>query len=228
VVALVSPARSSIASSSRDRGWVAAAGIVLVLGLSLRLIAHGGGVGDRSAAIAATLLCAAAWLATVLLSTPRTAFVITLTLVALFDIAALPARNVPEYDDRVAFYRTDQVLSVQLPVVPGSSMLTVLAEPVFQSTASQPSFGLAGEVNGVSQSWDCPFRHGIQRLALPLPAATLNGGSVLDVQLGLSGSPSRDGDYLLVYESAQRGGFLVSLASPADAGQPNTTLCAAR
>jgi hypothetical protein len=228
VVALVSPARSSVTTTSRERGWVAAAGIVLVLGLSLRLIAHGGGVGDRSAAVAATLLCVGAWLASVIVSTPRVAFVITLMLVALFDIAALPARNVPEYDDRVAFYRTDQVLSAQLPVVPGSSMLTVVAEPVFQPTASQPSFGLAGEVNGMSQTWDCPFRHGIQHLALPLPPAALNGASVLDVRLELSGSPSRDGDYLLVYESAQRGGFLASLASPADARQPNTTLCAAR
>ena len=104
----------------------------------------------------------------------------------------------------------------------------LLAEPVFPTAASQPSFGLAGRVNGTAHTWDCPFHHGIQRVALPLSAAALNGASVADVQLQLNGSPSREGDYLLVYESSQRGGFLVSLASAAEAGQPNTTLCVAR
>jgi hypothetical protein len=228
VVALASPARSSVTSSSRERSWIAAAGIVLVLGLSVRLIVYGGGVGNRSAAVVATLLCAGAWLAATALSTPRTAFFVTLVLVALFDIAALPARNVPEYDDRLAFYRTDQVLAMQLPATQGQSTLLVLAEPVFPMSASQPSFGLTGEVNGTSQTWDCPFRHGIQRLALPVPAAVLNGASTADVRLQLSGSPSRDGDYLLVYQSSERGGFLVSLASAAEAATADSTTCVAR
>ncbi len=70
-----------------------------------------GGVGDRSAVVMAALLSAGGWVAALLLSTPRTAFLVTLGLVALLDLAALPPRNEPEYDDREAFYRTDQVLS---------------------------------------------------------------------------------------------------------------------
>jgi hypothetical protein len=201
---------------------------VLVVGLTVRLLFHGAGVGDRSAAVVATLLCAGAWLAAIVLSSPRTAFFIALVLVALFTLAALPARGVPAYDDRTAFYRTDQVLSTRLSVTPGQSTLLVLAEPVFAASASQPSFGLAGEVNGTSLVWDCPFQRGIQTLALPLPAAALSGVATADVRLHLTGSPSRDGDYLLVYQSSQLGGFVMSLGSIAETGQANSSTCLAR
>jgi hypothetical protein len=63
---------------------------------------------------------------------------------------------------------------------------------------------------------------------LPLPAAVLKGASTVDVRLQLNGSPSREGDYLLVYQSSERGGFLVSMASAAEASTPDSTTCVAR
>ena len=168
------------------------------------------------------LLSLAAWGATMLLSTPRAAFLVTLGVVALLDLAALPQRAAPEYDDREAFFRTDQVLTAQLPVSPSvmqaSPMLTVLAEPIF--SADRPKFGLAGDMGGTSMSWDCAFRRGMQRIALPVPPSAGGG----DVRLRLTGSPSREGDYLLVYASSRRGGFLVSLVTAAELDQ-SATIC---
>jgi hypothetical protein len=43
------------------------------------------------------------------------------------------------------------------------------------------------------------------------------------VQLHLTGSPSRDGDYLIVYASSRQGGYLISPGSP----DPNATRCSA-
>ena len=47
--------------------------------------------------------CVGVWLAARLLGGPRTAFLATLALVALLDLAALPQRNQPQYDDLQAF-----------------------------------------------------------------------------------------------------------------------------
>src|SRR5207237_75749 len=100
VVALASSTRPAVATRQRGLGWVGAAGGALILGLGLRLVVHQGGIGDWSATVMATLMCIGAWLATMLLSTPRTAFVVTLGLVALFNVAAFEPRNPPAYDDR--------------------------------------------------------------------------------------------------------------------------------
>jgi hypothetical protein len=221
VVAVASPAVTSRVAARRRRvSWVAATGGVIVVGVGVRLALSGGGIGDRSAAIMTVLLSLAAWGATLLLSTPRVAFLITLGLVALLDLAALPAWNVPEYDDREAFFRTDQVLAAQLPVVTGPAVVTLLVEPVF--AGDSPKFGLAGEVGGTSVAWDCAFQRGIHRVALPLPPSVVGG----DVRLRLTGSPSRESDYLLVYASSRRGGVLVSAVSAAELGQtaPTCTL----
>ena len=216
-------------ADARRRGaawnWTLASGTVLLLGIGLRLALHAGAVGDRSAAVMMLLLGLAAWAAGMVLATPRAAFVVTLGLVALLEVGALPARDVPEYDDRLAFYQTDQVLAAQVSASPRVAekrlALTLLVEPIFSQT--QPQFGLAGDVGGTALTWDCAFRYGLQRLVLPVPAAAVTNAGALDVRLHLIGSPSRETDYLLVYASSARGGFLVSLVNTGDVGQDATT-----
>jgi hypothetical protein len=203
--------------------WSLASGAVLLLGVGLRLALHAGAIGDRSAAVLLLLLGLGAWAAAIVLATPRTAFVVTLGVVALLEVAALPARGLPEYDDRQAFFQTDQVLGAQVPAAfstQSAAALTLLVEPVFNG--AQPRFGLAGDVGGTSLTWDCAFRRGLQRLALPVTSVTAFAPAV-DVRLHLTGSPSRDGDYLLVYASSARGGFLVSLVNAGDVGQGATS-----
>jgi hypothetical protein len=147
------------------------------------------------------------------LANPRAAFLVTIVCVALFDIAALPARNQVEYDDLQAFYRTDQVLSAQVPVIDQNAQaLTLLTQPMFGG--AQPTFGLAADVNGIPLGWNCVFHHGVQRLALPLPPEVVRGVATLDVRLRLAGLPSRESDYLLVYQSSRRGGVLLTLEQP--------------
>jgi hypothetical protein len=152
---------------------------------------------------------------------------VLLAVIALLDSAALPARNPPPYDDLQAFYRTDQVLDAQVPMPVGGapSALTVLAQPVFGG--AQAAFGLAGDVNGVPQTWMCPFGRGIQQLALPVAPDAVQKASrpTAEVRLWLTGSPSREGDYLLVYSSSTRGGFLVSFDDAAARPFQNRTDC---
>jgi len=209
------------------RGWLVATGVALAAGIAIRLALGGGGIGDASAAIMLTLLVASAWSAAMLLSTPRTAFWVALGLIVLGDLAALPSRNSPEFDAREAFYRTDQTLVAQVPVAPGLAQaqptLTLLAEAAFPSGQNAPKFDLAGQVGATQLAWRCPFQHGMQRLGLPLPPQVVGSGSSLDVRLRLTGTPSRETDYLVVYSSAARGGFIVDLVG---AGQSqNATLC---
>jgi len=218
VVAVASSGvQDDVAATRSHVGWVAATGIAIVVGVALRLAIGGSGVGDRSAAVMTVLLSLAACLATLLLSTPRAAFLVTLGLVALLDLAALPQRNMPEYDEREAFFSTDQVLTARLPVVAGPAVVTLLAEPVFAGDA--PKFGLAGDIGGTQLAWDCAFQRGIHQIALPLPP-TVAGG---DVRLQLTGSPSRESDYLLVYASSRRAGFLISSVGAAELNQTATT-----
>jgi len=238
VVALESPAATGLVKPGQrrhggGRGWTIAAGAVLLVGLGLRLALGGGGVGDRSALVMSTLLAVGVWLGARLLSTPRTAFFVVFGVVALLDLAALPARNAPEYDYREAFFRTDQVVTAQVPLAadagaaPAQPRLVLLVEPVFPAGETQPRFGLAGEVGGAALGWDCAFPRGLQHLALPVPPALVPGSGPLDVRLHLTGSPTRESDYLLVYASAPRGGFLVSLVGAADVGS-GTTVCTLR
>jgi hypothetical protein len=213
VVAVASRARVELADT-RALGWTVGALVVLLVGLGLRVLLGGAGVGDRSATVMSGLLCVGAWAAARMLGGPRVAFGVTLLVVALLDFAALPQRTPPAYDDLQAFYRTDQVLTSPVAVPPGldpnTAALTMLVQPTF--AGSQPRFGLAGSVNGAQASWSCAFQPGVQALALPLPSGALRSGPTADVELHLSGTPSRETDYLVVYASSQRGGFILGLA----------------
>jgi hypothetical protein len=227
VVALASGARVD-AAERRGVSWTWTAGAVAVLavGLGVRALLGGAGVGDRSAMVMSVLLSVGAWVAARVLAGPRVAFCVTLVVVALLDVAALPQRDPPAYDDLQAFYRTDQMLATQVAVpasVGGDAALTLVAQPTF--AGSQPRFGLSGTVNGVALSWTCAFERRIQTLGLPLPAGTLQPGQPADVQLHLTGEPSREREYLVAYASSQRGGFLIS-AVPAAGLDASMTRCA--
>jgi hypothetical protein len=181
-----------------------------VLGLALRVAFGGGGVGERSATLLAFLLTLGGFAAARLVASPRVAFSVGLALVALFDLAALGPRNPAGYDDVQAFYRTDQSMSVQLPVDGQRQLeLVLVAQPMY--TGDQPAFGLAGDVNETPLQWSCTVQHGVQRLELPLPAEALRGATTADVRLRLTGSPSHASDYLLVYASSRHGGVLMTL-----------------
>lgn len=224
MVALASaPPRLAAQTRRATWAWTAASLGVLLIGVTLRLVLGGFAVGDRSAVIMLVLLAMTSWLAARLLSGPRAALITILVLVALIDMAALPPRNAPQYDDLQAFYRTDQLISAQLAVPPtDSAAITLLAQPVF--SGSQPTFGLAAEVNGSSMAWTCAFRRGIQSIALPL-AQPPAGSAVANVQLHLTGTPSRESEYLVVYASSKLGGFVIGLQPQAslDAGVTRCT-----
>ena len=195
---------------------------MLIVGLGVRLALGGTGAGDRSALVMATLLTVTAWLAARLIGGPRTAFLVSLGLVVLFDVAALPPRGVTEYDGVEAWYRTDQVVAAQLArPTTGAANLTLLVQPVFGGT--QPTFGLGAELNGVSLRWACPFTRDIERLALPLPPEALGSAPSLDIHVHLTGSPTRDSDYLLVYTSSRLGGPVISLQGSPAPEAPVTT-----
>jgi hypothetical protein len=202
--------------------------VVLVVGVGLRLVLGGSGVGGRSAIVMSVLLAVAGWLAAWLLGGPRVALLVTVLVVALLDLAALPVRNAAQYDDLEAFYRTDQVLSAQL-AVPGRAdegglAVTLLAQPFY--AAAKPRFGLAGEVNGSPLQWTCTFPRGVQRLALPLPEGLTSGvGSTADVRLHLAGAPDHTSDYLVVYASSRQGGFMIAL-EPIGSLDASVTRCA--
>jgi hypothetical protein len=195
------------------------------MGAVARLALGGTGVGDRSAMVLAVLLTACGWLAARLVGGPRVAFGVSVVGMALFGLAALPPRNPPPYDDVRALYTTEQAIQVQLAAPAGAgadAVLSVLAQPVF--AGAQPRFGLAADLNGTSAAWNCAFGRGIQRLALTLPLGTL-AQATAEVRLRLTGAPSRDGDYLLVYSSARNGGFLISIG-PAASVDPAAIHCA--
>jgi hypothetical protein len=220
VVAVASRAGFGATVRARTLGWTVAAAGVLLLGIVIRVAIGGTGVGNRSALVMTILVTAGVWIAARLLSGPRTALVFAAVLFALFDVASLPPRNAPEYDDLQAFYRTDQVLTAQLATGQATAdpVLSVIAQPVFAGT--QPSFGLAGELNGTHVAWNCPFERGVRHLSLALPHGLVQGSSSVSVALHLTGSPTREGDYLIVYMSSVRGA--VTIANQPQAG---ATIC---
>ena len=209
MVAIASPT-PRIDARSWGTVWSLAGVGVLVLGAVVRLAMRGAGVGERSALVMMLLLVGCTWLAARYVAGPRVALFAAVVATVLFDVAALAPRDQPVYDDLQAFYSTDQVLSANAPIASGgATAINVLVQPVFGG--AQPRFGLAGDVNGTAYQWTCQFTHGIQTIALPVAAE----GTVADLSLHLTGSPSRDGDYLIVYASSRQGGFIVS-ARPAD------------
>jgi hypothetical protein len=189
-----------------------AATLVLVLGLSVRFSFVPPWRGGTPAMVMLVLLAVGAWSAGWLLASARGGFFATLVVVVLHTLAALPPRGQLEYDDRIALYRTDQSV-VGSVVVSGAARqpaLTLLAEP----TSSHGQLGLAGEVAGRPYAWNCPVRPGIQHLVLPLRSNVPSGESI-DVWLRLTGAPSRETDYVLVYTSAQLPGPVMSVVDGA-------------
>jgi hypothetical protein len=174
---------ASISARAREQiaSWLVASLIVLLMGTLLRLVVRPLDVAAASAALLAALLWLGVWLTALMVATPRAGFLIGLAAMLMLDLAAFPPRAVVDFDQREALYRTDQTLT--LPVPPGTTQLVVLVEPVFDG--AQPRFALAG--------WSCPWQRGRQYVALPLSTGTTS------VDLRLTGSPSRDGEYLIVY-----------------------------
>ena len=211
MVALDLPAVATASARSRDIGWTLGAGVALLIGVLARLALGGLGVGDISAAVLSVLLASGAWTAARLLAGPRAAFVASVVLLALFDLAALPSRTPPIYDDLQAFYRTDQELTAQLmvPAIDQTPALTLVAQPVF--SGPQSAFGLAATIDASPVSWRCAFERGLQRLILPLTPGATVPGQTANVALHLTGAPTRESDYLIVYSSSRLGGFLLSL-----------------
>jgi hypothetical protein len=189
VVAVAQP-NASARSTARTQAWVLGALAVLVLGSAVRLALGGVGAPSVSSVMLAALLWLGLWLVTLLLFSPRAAFVVAFVAMVVLDVAALAPRTIAPYDERQALYRTDQDISLAVPA--NASSVQVLVEAVL--AGADPRFDLAGTLDdGTATTWSCPWRRGIQRLELPLPT----GSSTL--RLRLTGSPTRDGDYLLVY-----------------------------
>jgi hypothetical protein len=186
---VVAVASATTRAASYRNAWLSGSLVVLALGTLLRLVARPVDVAAGSAALLSVLLWLCAWLAAVLVLSPRGAFAVGLLVMGVLDLAALPARPVVDYDDRVALFQAGQVVTVQA----SAASLVLEVEPVFQGAT--PGFSLGGEVAGQQVTWSCPWRHGRQRMALPLPSSG-------EVHLQLRGAVSRDGDYLLVYTSS--------------------------
>ncbi len=190
--------------------WLVGALLVLMAGSLVRLALAGFNVPSLSAAVLGAILWICVWVVALLLANPRVAFIVGLIAMAILTLGALPPRTSVEYDERQALYRTDQAISAHLAPARGDTLLLAVVEPVF--TGPQPRFGLVGDLGTTRVTWTCPFQHGVQRLALPLPQGST---APIDLKLGLTGTPARDGDYLLVYGSARQGGPLLTTVSPA-------------
>jgi hypothetical protein len=206
----------AIGGATHSKRWLIGSAVVLVVGTLVRLILAGAGLPSLSGTILAVLLWLGVWAATLLLAPARAAFFVGIAAMAILDLAALQPRTPVAYDDREVLYRTDQVLARQVTASAGHTLLLILAEPVFEGV--QARFGLAGLIGASSVEWSCPFRHGIQRLALPLPAPV---SGPLDVQLRLTGAPSRETDYLMIFASSAERGPLISVAESGG----DATLC---
>jgi hypothetical protein len=236
VVAIAPPPQSEEAPERKNAGWKwrwAAVGI-LVLGLAGRVALGGGGIGDFSAVVMLVLVGVSVWLATWALSqSERAACVAILIAVIVVDFGALPTRNMAGYDERDALFRTDQAVARTLPVDAslGSgqkpTVLTVVAEAVYPSALQQPQFQVAADVGQTPLQWQCTFGRGVQTFALPVPASALADQSAVDVQLRVTGTPTREDDYLLVYSSSARGGYLMSLDDASALGA-DVTRCTPR
>ena len=138
---------------------------------------------------------------------------LVLAVIAGFGVASLYNRR----------QRYENTLSATGALTTAAANLTLLVQPMFGGT--QPTFGLGAEANGVSLKWTCPFTRDIERLALPVPPQALGNASSLDIHVHLTGSPTRDSDYLLVYTSSRLGGPVISLqGSPAP--EAPLTMCA--
>jgi hypothetical protein len=188
------------------------------MGGSLAPLAVAPGIGHLSAAVMSLLLGSGVAAVALALGSARAAFAATLGLMLLLDLGRLPPRPAPGYEEPQALWQTDQTIEVALSATDQATRLAVLTEAVFEG--EDAPFGLTATVNGRRLDWACPFQHGRQWLELPLgnPA-----GSTLNGQLGLSGAPDREHNYLVVYRSANRDTYLIGLTEDPSAPAPTTT-----
>ena len=219
MVALDTAAQAAAAQRPATRRlgnrWLVATAGALVLG-GLVPLAVQPGVGHLSAAVMSLLLGAGVAAVGLGLGSARGAFAATLSLMLLLDFGRLPPRAAPGYDEPLALWQTDQTIEATLSGDSAGRIL-VFAEPVF--AAPQAPFGLAALVNGQALAWHCPFQPGQQWLELPLQE---NATAPLDVRLGLSGTPTREHDYLVVYHSTRHDGYLVELTEDPSVPAPIT------
>jgi hypothetical protein len=183
---------------------------------SVAPVAVAPGIGHVSAAVMSLLLGSCVAAVGLALGSPRAAFVATLGLMLLLDLGRLPPRAAPGFEEPQAVWQTQQMIQASLSGE-APSHLAVFAQAVF--AGDQAPFGLTATVNGRRLDWRCPFQHGLQWLDLPLGSST---ASSLDVQLGLSGAPDREANYLVVYRSARRDGWLLGLTEDPAAPAPIT------
>ena len=208
-------ARQQDRAALRWNGWLLGTGALVVLA-ALAPLAWARGPGHVSAAVMTALLGASVAAAASLLSSARTAFWLTTVVVVLLSLNRLPVPAGPGYEEPQALWRTDQVISASVPAPSG--VLELVVQPVF--LGDQPRFGLAGTVGGQPVVWTCPFQRGIQRLSLPVRPAPL------DVQLRLTGTPSREQDYLIMYRPTTHDGIFFSTTDLLTSSLP-VTVCSA-
>ena len=207
------------AARRTDSRWLLGTGAVLLVG-SLAPLAVAPGIGHLSAAVMSLLLGSGVAAVGLALSSPRAAFVAVLGLMLLLDLGRLPPRAAPGFEEPQALWQTrDQSIEAQLGGSGGApTHLALFADAVF--AGDQAAFGLSATVNGRRVAWHCPFQHGRQWLDLPLDSGSSNS---LDVKLGLSGAPDRQSNYLVVYHSTTRDGWLLGLTEDPAAPAPITS-----
>jgi hypothetical protein len=223
VVALDTTARAEAAprAGARHAGtrWLVATGAVLVVG-SLAPLAIAPGIGHVSAAVMMLLLGAGVATVALVLGSARAAFFATLGITLLLDLGRLPPRATPGFEEPQALWQVgDQRIEAVLSASGAApSHLALLADAVYQG--ERAPYGLAATINGQDYAWQCSFQHGRQWLELPVDNAEANS---LDVKLALSGAPDRQANYLVVYRSATRDGWLLGLTEDPAAPAPITS-----
>jgi hypothetical protein len=171
------------------------------------------GIGHVSAAVLTLLVGLSIASVALALGSGRATFLATTAVVLLLDVGRLPVRPGPGYEEPEALWRTDQTLAVTALSSPGGlGSLALLAQPVVADAESP--LGVGATVNGEAAAWQCPFQPGVQWLQLPIDPALPASGTSLDVRLRLTGAPDRDHDYLVVFRSSRREGFLVQAGAP--------------
>lgn len=192
-----------------EQAWAWIGVALVALGPLARLQVGHGDVGSRSAALLMLMIGLAVWLAVNIAGHAHAATAAVGGLMVPLVLGGFPARADPPYDERVAVYDVNQTLAAQIPPARPGSSLVVLVEPVY--SGDQPRFSMAADLGTDRLSWACDLTRGRQRLVLPL---TRGIDDPQRIALRLDGSPRRDGDYLLVYQSARRGGPLVDVVAP--------------
>lgn len=225
MAALTAP--TPVAMGWRDqRRWIVAGVGAPAVAALVPVALRPGDASHASLAVLMLLVGECLWAAAFLLVGGRGALLIAVVGVAGLSAIQLPVPDRVPYRWRQALYRPDQAIQLHVPVdarhVPASPALRVLAEP--HLVAAQPAFALETEMPLATTRWACPFAAGRQWLELPVPASAIAGKDELPVTLRLTGQPSREGDYLVVYARNESGDFLVELAESAATGPEGPTI----